>query len=357
MSTAQTPTAKIRSIRLAVRLGLTPLLVAIGAVALSACGHDARGARTSQPGDVRLVYRVIEPQPGDVDHVAKLLQQRLTDAGVRASVTAAVAAGDDRIAIDASPDRRTRRALDALTAPGQVAIYDWEARVIGPRGAPAPDDPKVTGGRDAGIVGSLTRYDAIKRAAARPHDPTTTKTYWLVDDERRRVLAGPASTRAQLPRRKRIGATRVITVNAANTIVQAQFPAADQWYVIDTSPALSAADIQAAQSATDRRSKDGVVRVQFTARGQDAFTRLTRTLAHRGRSASADQHFAIVIDDKIVAVPRIDSQTAPDGIDVSVGDAVIEGGLSADDASRLAAILNSGPLPAALHLMTGPPNP
>ena len=101
MSPARTPTAKIRSIRLAVCLGLTPLLVVIAAVALSACGHDARGARTSQPGDV--------------DHVAKLLQQRLTDAGVRASVTAAVAAGDDRIAIDASPDGGTGPALDALS--------------------------------------------------------------------------------------------------------------------------------------------------------------------------------------------------------------------------------------------------
>ncbi|MCA1699179.1 MAG: hypothetical protein LC790_09885, partial [Actinobacteria bacterium] len=181
--------------------------------------------------------------------------------------------------------------------------------------------------------------------------------YWLIDDERRRVLAGPASTRAQLPRRKRIGATRVIAVNAASTIVQAQFPAADQWYVIDTSPALSAADIQAAQSATDRRSKkDGVVRVQFTRRGQDAFARLTRTLAHRGRSASADQHFAIVIDDKIVAVPRIDAQMAPNGLDGATP-VQISGGLSPDDAARLAAVLDSGPLPAALHLTTGPLNP
>ncbi len=105
MSTAQTPTTKIRSIRLAVCLGLTPLLVAIAAVALSACGNDDR--RRGPAIGVRLVYRVIEPQPGDVDHVAKLLQQRLTDAGVRANVTAAVAAGDDRIAVDAPPDRRT----------------------------------------------------------------------------------------------------------------------------------------------------------------------------------------------------------------------------------------------------------
>lgn len=356
MSTTHMTTTTRRTGTRPVRCALALLSLGLAAVALTACVRDDRkGAGAPQPGDVRVVYRVIEAQTGDVDRVAKLLQRRLTDARVRARVTAAVAAGDDRIAIDAPPDQSTGPALDALTAPGRVAIYDWEARVIGPRGKPAPDDPNVTGGRSAGVAGSLTRYDAVRRAAALPRDRTTSKTYWLVDDKRRRVLAGPQNSRAHLPHRTRDSATRLVSVGAAIKIVQAQFPAADQWYVVEDSPALSAADIQAATSATDRKSKEGIVRVQFNARGQAAFAELTRTLAHRGRAAqrtasskqTAHQHLAIVIDDKIVAIPYIDAQPAPDGLDAATPP-LIQGRLSRDDAARLAAILNSGPLPAAL---------
>ena len=63
--------------------------------------------------------------------------------------------------------------------------------------------------------------------------------------------------------------------------------------------------------------------VDLTARGQTAFADLTRELARRGTAraaAGADdleamQHFAIVIDDRIVSVPFINFRVAPNGID------------------------------------------
>jgi preprotein translocase subunit SecD len=61
-----------------------------------------------------------------------------------------------------------------------------------------------------------------------------------------------------------------------------------------------------------------------------------------------------VIDDQIVAVPYIDFRAAADGIDGSTG-AQIEGGLTPLTARRTAAILSSGPLPAALSNPTAPP--
>jgi SecD/SecF fusion protein len=69
--------------------------------------------------------------------------------------------------------------------------------------------------------------------------------------------------------------------------------------------------------------------------------------AHGVTGTEAQQHFAIVIDDRIVAIPYIDFRAAPDGIDGCAG-AMIEGGLIPLTARRTAAILTAGPLPAAL---------
>jgi SecD/SecF fusion protein len=59
----------------------------------------------------------------------------------------------------------------------------------------------------------------------------------------------------------------------------------------------------------------------------------------------------MVVDDRIAAIPFIDYRQNPDGIDGSSG-AQIAGGLSPDDARRLAAILDSGPLPGELDAVT-----
>ena len=63
---------------------------------------------------------------------------------------------------------------------------------------------------------------------------------------------------------------------------------------------------------------------------------------------AAAQHIAIVLDDRIVSTPFIDFRQVPDGIDGRDG-AQIQGGLTTDGARRIAAILDSGPLPATLE--------
>jgi SecD/SecF fusion protein len=54
---------------------------------------------------------------------------------------------------------------------------------------------------------------------------------------------------------------------------------------------------------------------------------------------------AMVLDDQLVAVPFINFQDAPDGIDGRTG-AQIQGGLSGQRAEQIAIMLNTGPLPA-----------
>ena len=64
------------------------------------------------------------------------------------------------------------------------------------------------------------------------------------------------------------------------------------------------------------------------------------------------QHFAIVIDDRIVSVPYVNFDMAPNGIDGADGAQIqgvqIQGGLTPETARQTAAILGTGPLPAAL---------
>ena len=62
----------------------------------------------------------------------------------------------------------------------------------------------------------------------------------------------------------------------------------------------------------------------------------------------AVQHIAIVLDDRIASVPFIDFQETPDGIDGAAG-VQIQGGLTSERTRQIAAILDSGPLPATLE--------
>ena len=137
--------------------------------------------------------------------------------------------------------------------------------------------------------------------------------------------------------------------------VRALSVAPDGWFALGGPPALTNADIQGARSDVDPATQEPIVALHLTADGRKAFAALTRDLARRG-SANADagsgneaaQHFAIVVDDRIVSVPYIDFRQAPNGIDGSAG-LHIQGGLTPATARQLAALLSAGPLAAALE--------
>ena len=60
------------------------------------------------------------------------------------------------------------------------------------------------------------------------------------------------------------------------------------------------------------------------------------------------QHFAIVIDDRIVSVPYLNFRDGAGRDRRRDGGAQIQGGLTPETARQTAAILSTGPLPAAL---------
>jgi len=269
-------------------------LVALAVVlALPVDRGDERPVDTAQT-----TYRVAGPVS---ERTAAILRERLAAAGIQDASVSVAAGGGLSIA---APDG-ARADLAALMRPGRLAIYDWERSVLGPRGEPAPADEGVTGGADAGQSAALTRAEAEARAARVPGG---------------RAVRAPGG-----------------------------------WFALGGEPALTNADVARARPARDPMLQEPIVAIDLTAAGQDAFSTLTRELAHRGRKQAADgalapearQHLAFVLDGRLVAVPFIDPQAAPDGIDGAVG-TQIGGGLTPETARRTAALLSAGPLPAGL---------
>jgi preprotein translocase subunit SecD len=290
--------------RLHWRAALRPLrpLVAAAAVALVAVAVVVAvdPSNDEQPTDsLRLGYNV---EGGAAAQAEDRMQERLSAAGVGgASVSTS---RDGRLLISAPPESRAE--VDALTQPGRLAIYDWERSVLGSDGAPVPDDPSVTGGDDAGTAAATSRPQAETRAAAASHGGRVVRT----------MAGGP-----------------------------------ERWYALAGDPALTNADVVRAVPVIDQLTREPAVALEFTEGGRAAFASLTRDLARRGAALNAEQHFVIVLDDRIIAVPFIDYRANPDG--VGAGGAQISGGMSSASARRLSAILNSGPLPGELMPETG----
>jgi preprotein translocase subunit SecD len=291
--------AELRPSRRRVRRFVPALrpLVAAAAVALVAVAVVVAVDRGS--GADELEYTV---GSGASEQAADVMRERLSAAGVS---DASVSVGSDgRLAISAPPE--SRAAVATLTQPGEFAIYDWEASVLGPDGEPAPGDPSVTGGDNAGNHALTSKPQAETRAAA-------------ASDGGRVVRALGGSER---------------------------------WYALGGEPALTSDDIASAMPITDPATNDPAVALEFTEPGQTAFHTLTRQIAQRGADVREWQHFVMVIDDRIVSVPFIDYRQEPDGID-GAGGGQISGGLTAQTARWIAAMLASGPLPAELLPASG----
>jgi preprotein translocase subunit SecD len=286
--------AKSTARRRVTRRVLAPLAVAalVAAVVLALPQRDTE--RTAEPNaTVRLEYPLRD------EAMVPALRERLAAAGV-APATVTASAGRLSVIVPT----RDRDLVPALLEKGELAVYDWEASVLGPDGRPAPTDAAVTGGPDAGRSTAVSKAEADRRAAKHPRAVVVRSGY---DSERWFALAGP--------------------------------------------PALTNADLAAAKAGTDPSIREPIVELRLTAGGERGFRDLTRTLAQRGADNAlggdpmqTSQHFAIVVDGCIVSVPFVNWRENPDGIDGGRG-LHIAGGLTTETANELAAILSAGPLP------------
>ena len=269
---------------------LRPALVTAAVLAAVAVGVIALGgpADDDQPvatGDT-VAFRVTG---GDAAAAAAVLQDRL-DAVALAGTLRAEA---DEVVVDLADDTAAdRRTLDALTRPGRLAMYDWEPNLV-------------------------------------REEPST-----LEQADR---LAGRAEGR------------RVVEHEGG-------------WYVLEDNPALTNGDLAGAEQVIEVAMEAGTpgsgaraVALTFTDDGETAFENLTRDVARRGAELATPgvpamnnaQHFAIVVDGRVTALPYINYEQAPDGIDGASG-AQISGDFTLQTARELAAVLDSGPLPSTL---------
>jgi preprotein translocase subunit SecD len=214
----------------------------------------------------------------------------------------------------------------------RLQFYDWETKVIGPDGRPAPRDPKVTGGPNAGRTGALSLYDAVLRAAKRPaaieaDNGRATSIFFAVDPARRRVDGAAASSRAEALAAAPAGA-RVYEI-APDTAIVAAEGAGDRFYVIKDDVAIAGSQTRNARQGTNQTSGKPVTLFAFSDAGNRLFRQLTKAIAARGSQASLNaasddpalhnQHFAVIYDGQIVTTPAVDFRRSPDGLDASAG--------------------------------------
>jgi SecD/SecF fusion protein len=129
------------------------------------------------------------------------------------------------------------------------------------------------------------------------------------------------------------------------------------YYAAKGRPEMTGADLVRAHTREDTDPNTGqpVVLMYFTDRGARAFRRITAAEAkrgkarwvHAGRPAATQpyfQHFAIVLDGRILSVPSIDFQQYPSGISGENG-AQIVGLHGVAEARGLALLMKTGTLP------------
>ncbi|HTU86835.1 MAG TPA: hypothetical protein VMF57_14750 [Solirubrobacteraceae bacterium] len=264
--------------------------------------------------------------PGPVAAATKarttqILRARLHQAVPGAQVSWAGGRIDVRVT---NPRRGARAEILALSAPGRLEFYDWEASVIAPNGntvaslLQAHDPPAIVMSQGSGT--------------AAPGDPG---------------LGSLSLARARQLAAKEPASTRVTLVQAAR---QGAAGSAAQFYVLRGAPALSGASI------TDPRPSaiagGTAVSFRFTAAGSRGFRALTAAIARRGARVSSvgqtlNQHFAIVLDNHLIDVPYVDYKQYPDGISDQDGAELI-GGFPKQSAKDIAILLRYGPLPVNL---------
>ena len=205
--------------------------------------------------------------------------------------------------------------------------------------------------------------------------------FYAVDGKSERVLSSaPANSSAQAlealaPARRAMA--RVYEVQPDTVVVRAddklQAAGEDAWYVLRDDVALrgdaivrprAQANPPGAQANPPRAQGDPrggprgepAVVFEFAPEGRRQWTRLVDDIVQRGRRNARRgdpvefgfQHFAIVLDDRILAIPFIDFRVGPEGLDPDAGSR-IEGGMTIASARQLAALLGSGQLPRSLE--------
>jgi SecD/SecF fusion protein len=377
-------------------------------------------------GGTELVYQgqptpqVPKVTPQALDDALETIRKRTDALGV--AEPEIQRSGQDQISIGLPDVQNAQRAIEQVGSTAQLQFYDWEPNVLGPRG---PDVP---------YAGSKALYDAVEVATkqepkaekddvppgsdispqeADKQNDTTRDQYYLfgpdrypIGPDRQPLREGeykpsanckdlltdyePSNGTAHeypkgsecLTQLEALGpagppsGSRVFKVPQGVVVVEAE-PAPNQsarvhrFFVIEDDSELSGKEIKNPEQNFDPNTKAPLVTMEFTDTGREAFARVTKRIAERGRDCetlagvSPDcppaqpgappedffQRFAITLDNQIVSLATIDYQDNPEGIDGRTG-ASIENIGTIQQAQDLAESLRIGALPINLKLIS-----
>jgi len=377
-------------------------------------------------GGTELVYQgqptpqVPKVTPQALDDALETIRKRTDALGV--SEPEIQRSGPDQISIGLPDVQNAKRAIEQVGSTAQLQFYDWEPNVLGDRGPEVP------------YAGSKALYDAVEVAtkqkpkaekvdvppgsdltpqeADRQND-TTRDQYYLFGPDRYPIgpdkeplregeykpsancadlltdyepASGPPHTYPKdsecLKQLEELGpagppdGSRVFKVPQGIVVVEGE-PAPNQservhrFFVIEDDSELSGKEIKNPEQNFDPNTKAPLVTMEFTDKGREAFARVTKRIAERGRDCetlagvSPDcpnvqqgappedffQRFAITLDNQIVSLATIDYQDNPEGIDGRTG-ASIENIGTIQQAQDLAESLRIGALPINLKLIS-----
>src|SRR5215208_3543766 len=377
-------------------------------------------------GGTELVYQgqptpqVPTVTPQALDDALETIRKRTDALGV--SEPEIQRSGPDQISIGLPDVQNAQRAIDQVGSTAQLQFYDWEPNVLGDRGPDAPyagskalfeavdvaSEQKPKAEKDDVPPGSDESPQGADRTNASTRDQ-----YYLIGPDRLPIgpdkeplregdydpsgnckdllsdfdasdgppnkYAKDTECKAELDALGPAGppdGSRVIKVPQGIVVVEAE-PAPNQservhrFFVIEDDSELNGKEVKNPEQNFDPNTKEPLVTMEFTDNGREAFARVTKRLADRGRDCetlagvSPDcpavqqgappedffQRFAITLDNQIVSLATIDYQDNPEGIDGRTG-ASIENIGTIQQAQDLAESLRIGALPIDLKLIS-----
>jgi len=375
------------------------LLLVAGLIAASAVVIATKKTRLGLDlkGGVELVYQAKPTAQSKVNseslnRAIDIMRSRVDQLGVAQPEIQRSGADEIDVALPEVTD--AARAEQEVGKTAQLFFYDWEPNVIGSSGQPAPKEGTTTGGANAGAAQfGLPEYQAVLRAEKRAPELRKTDTTWskgctpqltgnciygswyLLEPKHEKVLRGPEETEKNLYSEYKVAPgtkVKAVRVNPGTVLVRARpiegaggkvtQKSPNSWFVMKDNPVLTGSDVKNPRQAFDEGAGGtGAPNVtfEFTGHGKSVFQQTTKEIAHRGQEAqlpgvgkqTAQQHFAVVLDDQLITTPSIDYTKYPEGIDAATG-SQISGGFTISSAQELAQELQSGALPIKLELIS-----
>jgi SecD/SecF fusion protein len=319
------------------------------------------------PPENRQNYQITS---ADIDRSVTIMRDRIDKLGVSEPEIRKQGAHQIVIQLAGVHDPEQAAALIGKTA--QLQFYDLQADIADPsKTAQGQPNPKT----------SLFALLASVQSQANGKS-----THWYLFDKKKKLVAGPATTRAKLLRAKKVvpilkkhqgqvpkgwkvfgvPSNRIVITCGTGTVVcpGTGAPTQTYYYLFEYEPnnksqpvpEMTGNDLNLGGTRSDfDQNNQPVVLMSFTGHGKDVFQKITAEEARRGKvqwiaagsPSNAQpyfQSFAIVLDNEIKSFPTISFQDYPNGIGGG-GGAQITGLNGIGEAKNLALVLQTGALP------------